>query len=111
MKRRTFFTKLFLVSAFGALTKTSKAMPFMNESKELLLDVPNFIVSDSIVRMPSNPSHGDLVHLIVEGSSLKSPCLLICNHSAITGEREPLVLDQLATIVFKYDAFKKDWIL
>lgn len=111
MKRRTFFTKLFLVSAFGAFTKSAKGMPVMNEAKELLLDVPNYIRSDSMVRMPRGPRHGDLVHIIVEGSSLKSPCLLVCNHSAITGEREPLVLDQLATIVFKYDAHKKDWIL
>lgn len=111
MERRTFFTKLLLVGAFGAFTKSAKAMPIMTEAKELLLDVPNFIVSDAIVKMPMNPSHGDLVHVIVEGSSLSKPCLLICDHSAITGEREPLVLDQLATIVFKYDGYKKDWIL
>lgn len=111
MKRRTFFIKLFVASALGAFTQTAKAMTSMNEPKELLLDVPNFIVSESVVKMPANPKNGALVHVIVEGSSLKNPCKIVCNHSAITGEREPLVLDQLATIVFKYDAFKKDWIL
>lgn len=111
MKRRTFFSKLFMVSAIGAFTKTAKGMTNMTEPKELLLDVPNFIVSESVVKMPVNAKHGDLVHLIVEGSSLKNPCQLICNHSSITGDREPLVLDQIATIVFKYDAFKKDWVL
>ncbi len=111
MQRRTFFTNFFLVATFGALSKTAKAIPVMTEAKELLLNVPNYIESESVVKMPTNPKHGALVHIIVKSESLTKPCLLICNHSSITGDKEPLVLDQLATIVFKYDAFKKDWIL
>lgn len=111
MERRTFFTKLIVAVAAGTVASAAKAIPNMENIKELRYNVPNRIVSDTVVKMPSNPSHGDMVHVIVDSSSLSNPCLLICNHSSITGDREPLVLDQLATIVFKYDAFKKDWVL
>jgi len=113
MKRRSFFSSLLKVAVIAPFSRAEGLVMNFNqeEIKELVKDRPNFIQSDTIVKMPLSAQHGDKVHLVVESQSLHSPCKLICAHSSIVGEKDPLILDQIATVVFTYDAYKQDWVL
>lgn len=65
--------------------------------------------ADGLFYLPSNPSDGDFVHIVVDNKSVLDPCTLNGNGVKVLGYKESLSLDSLANIKLTYRAATKNW--
>lgn len=64
----------------------------------------------TLLELPTKPSHGDSIYLVVTSKALRSPAQVVSQGATIFGHSDPLVLDSLANFCLRYDAFRNDWI-
>lgn len=65
--------------------------------------------SDTYLRLPKNPKDGDSVQIVVENSTLESPCIVQYESTSIAGDREPLILDSTANFKLIFRQLTQNW--
>lgn len=96
--------------ADASLSVSQKILSFgqLRRSEELANNQASIIKPGTIYRMPTNPKHGDHVHIVVDQSSLLRPSVLQDSKNKIIDDKE-LILDCMAIFKLTYNSNEKTW--
>jgi hypothetical protein len=110
MKRRSFIKNTTYSLAVILAPTTPFLFQRLRPIEELTKGSIYLAKPGAVVKLPSDPSTGDFIHIITDVSSVTNPCTLQFNGVTIAGYSCDVELDVISNIRLKYDN-SNGWII